>query len=75
MLISDLPYSSTVKIEVISSSETSIYSQNYMAYIPEDRNLYNQYCENLKSYIMRENGNVSNVGFWENLRKKVKLSL
>jgi hypothetical protein len=41
----------TLKMEVIPSSETSIHIQTTRQYIPEDGNIHNYGCENLKSYI------------------------
>jgi hypothetical protein len=43
---------STLKMEAIFSSETSVdFHRTTRRYIPEDRTLYNHGCENLKSYI------------------------
>jgi hypothetical protein len=48
-----LVYSSTLKMEAIYSSETSVDSQRTEGrYIPEDRTLHNYRCENLKSCIL-----------------------
>jgi hypothetical protein len=46
------PISSTLKMEAICSSETSVETQrNTRRHIPEDDTLHNHRCENLKSYI------------------------
>jgi hypothetical protein len=51
MLISCFGYSSTLMMEVTSSSETSVvFQQTTWHYIPEDRTFYNRQCANLKSY-------------------------
>jgi hypothetical protein len=43
---------STLKVEAIYSSETSVDTQRTTRlYIPEDGTLHNHRCENLKSYI------------------------
>jgi hypothetical protein len=43
--------SSTLKMEAICSSETSVATQqNTRRHIPEDDTLHNHRCENLKSY-------------------------
>jgi hypothetical protein len=45
--------SSTLKMEAISSSETSVATQQTTRHhIPEDNTLHNHRCENLKSYKM-----------------------
>jgi hypothetical protein len=45
-------FSSTLKMEAIRSSETSVASQQTTRrYIPEDDTPHNHCCENLKSYI------------------------
>jgi hypothetical protein len=52
-LVSCSAYSSTLKIEAICSSETSVdFQQTTRRYIPEDSTLHNHRCENLKSYII-----------------------
>jgi hypothetical protein len=52
MLVSRLAYSSTLKMEAICSSETSVdVHRNARRYIPEDRALHNHRCNNLKSSI------------------------
>jgi hypothetical protein len=44
--------SSTLKMEAICSSETSVATQQTTRrHIPEDDNLHNHRCENLKSYL------------------------
>jgi hypothetical protein len=44
--------SSTLKMEAICSSETSVDTQRTTRrYIPEDDTLHNHRCENLKSYM------------------------
>jgi hypothetical protein len=46
------PFSSTLKMEAISSSEKSVETQQTTRrHIPEDDILQNHRCENLKSYI------------------------
>jgi hypothetical protein len=43
---------STLKVEMICSSETSVHFQRTIRYyISEDRTLHNHGCENVKSYI------------------------
>jgi hypothetical protein len=45
------PISSTLKMEAIYSSETSVVTQRTTwRHIPEDDTLHNHRCENLKSY-------------------------
>jgi hypothetical protein len=39
-------------MEVIRSSETSVHIQTTQRHIPEDGNIHNYRCENLKSYTM-----------------------
>jgi hypothetical protein len=52
MLVSCSAYFCTLKMEVIFSSETSADIQRTTrSYIPEDYNLHNHRCENLKSYV------------------------
>jgi hypothetical protein len=41
---------STLKMEAIRSSETSVHTRSTRRHIPEDRILYNYRCNNLKSY-------------------------
>jgi hypothetical protein len=49
----ELSYSSTLKMKVTCSSETSVdFQQTEWHYIPEDRTLHNHHCENVKSYIL-----------------------
>jgi hypothetical protein len=53
-LVSCSAYFSTLKMEAICSSETSVDSQRTArryTRIPEDGTLHNHRCENLKSYI------------------------
>jgi hypothetical protein len=45
-----LRWFSTLKMELIDSSETSVHIRTTRSYIPEDGNIYNYRCENLKSY-------------------------
>jgi hypothetical protein len=53
VLVFCLVYSSTLKIEVTYSSETSVYFQRATRpYIPEDRPIHNHRGENLKSYTI-----------------------
>jgi hypothetical protein len=50
-LVSYLAYSTTLKMEAIYSSETSVdFQQTTRRYIPEDRTIHNQRCENLTSF-------------------------
>jgi hypothetical protein len=50
LLVSCFAYTSTLKMEAICSSESSIDSnQTTRCYIPECRNFHSQSCENLKS--------------------------
>jgi hypothetical protein len=42
---------STLKMEAISSSETSVYPCSTQRHIPEDDILHSHSCESLKSYI------------------------
>jgi hypothetical protein len=45
------PLSSTLKMEAIYSSETSVdFLRNTRRHIPEDKTLQNNYYENLRSY-------------------------
>jgi hypothetical protein len=47
--------SSTLKMEAICSSETSVATQQTTRpHIPEDDTLYNHRCENLKSYTLEK---------------------
>jgi hypothetical protein len=47
-----LAYSMILKMEVTCSSETWVdFQQAAWRYVPEDRNLHNHCCENLKSYV------------------------
>jgi hypothetical protein len=46
MLVSSLGYSSTLKMEETHSSESVTgFQQTTWHYIPEDRTLYNHYCQ------------------------------
>jgi hypothetical protein len=40
----------TLKLEDIRSSETAVHIQTTRRYIPEDDNVHNYRCENLKAY-------------------------
>jgi hypothetical protein len=52
--------SSTLKMEAICSSETSVATQQTTRrYIPEDDTFHNHHCENLKSYIVFPYGEVT----------------
>jgi hypothetical protein len=52
-LLSCSAYSSTMKMEAMCSSETSVdFQRAIRRYIPKDRTLHNHRCENLKSYIV-----------------------
>jgi hypothetical protein len=42
---------STLKMEMIRSSETSVHTRSTQRHIPEDGILHSHCCENLKSYI------------------------
>jgi hypothetical protein len=51
--VSCLAYSSTLKMEASSSSETSVgFWLTTLSSIPEDSTLHNHRCENFKSYIL-----------------------
>jgi hypothetical protein len=53
-LVSCSAYSSTLKMEAICFSETSVdFQRTTWRYIQEDSTLHNQRCENLKSYIFK----------------------
>jgi hypothetical protein len=55
-------FSSTLKMEAICSSETSVESQQTTRrHIPEDDTLHNHLCENLKSYKCYLNVHVERV--------------
>jgi hypothetical protein len=43
---------STLKMEAIRSSETSVYTRCTRRHVPEDGILHSQRCENLKSFII-----------------------
>jgi hypothetical protein len=59
--VSSLADFSTMKMEAICSSETSVHTRSIRRHIPEDGVLHNHRCENLKSYDL-------NVGFhWANM--------
>jgi hypothetical protein len=45
---------STLKTDAIRSSETSVHTRYTRCQIPEDGNLHSHRCENLKSYITKE---------------------
>jgi hypothetical protein len=49
-----LGWFSTLKMEVISFSETSGHIRTTRRYIPEEGNINNYRCKNLKSYILSE---------------------
>jgi hypothetical protein len=52
MLVSSLIYSSTLKMGRNFFSETSVdFQRTARRCIPEDKNIHNHSCENLKSYI------------------------
>jgi hypothetical protein len=52
-LVSCSAYSSTLKMEAICTSETSVdIQQTTGRYIPQGSTLHNHHCENLKSYIV-----------------------
>jgi hypothetical protein len=50
---SSLGYFSTLKMETIRSSETSVHTRSTRRYIPEDGILHSHRCENLKSYTIQ----------------------
>jgi hypothetical protein len=51
LLVGLLDFSSTLKVEALCSSETSVATQlTTRRHIPEDNILHNHRCENLKSY-------------------------
>jgi hypothetical protein len=53
LLVGLLDFSSTLKMEALCSSETSVATQQTTRHhIPEDYTLHNHHCENLKSYIV-----------------------
>jgi hypothetical protein len=67
--------SSTLKLEAICSSETSVATQQTTRrHIPEDDILHNHRCANLKSYVIQsrpkgmenEAGVSSNSGYYKN---------
>jgi hypothetical protein len=63
-------YSSTLKMEVICFSETSVdFQRTARRYIPEYSTLHNHRCENLKSYIIYAvyAAGVYPVGSWTGL--------
>jgi hypothetical protein len=52
VLLEELTYSSTLKMEATCSSETSVdYQRTTRSYIPEDRTLYLHVVSNLINYI------------------------
>jgi hypothetical protein len=53
VLVSGLPYFSTMKKEAIYSSETSTdFQQTTQLYVAEDRILHNRYSEKLKPHLL-----------------------
>jgi poly-D-alanine transfer protein DltD len=44
---------STLKMEAIYSSETSVDARSTQRHIPEDDNLHSHRCESLKSYLFK----------------------
>jgi hypothetical protein len=58
LLVSFLAYSSTLKMEVIFSSETSGSLRTIQHYNPGDHTLHSDSCENLKSTRVCRVGNV-----------------
>jgi hypothetical protein len=44
---------STLKMDAISSSETSVNTRSTQRHIPEDDILHSHRCESLKSYIVK----------------------
>jgi hypothetical protein len=62
---------STLKMAVICFSERSVHIRTAWCYIPEDGNIQNDCCENLKSYVKKVLGqSVSSV-----LMKRASLGL
>jgi hypothetical protein len=49
-----LGWFSTLKMEAIRSSETSVSIWTTQRHIPEDDNIHNYHCENIKSDMYRE---------------------
>jgi hypothetical protein len=47
-----LGWFSTLKMEAIRSSKTSVHIHTTQRYIPEDDSVHNYRCENLKSYVI-----------------------
>jgi hypothetical protein len=45
---------STLKMEAIRSSETSVHARCIQRYITEDGILHNHRCKNLKSYMIQD---------------------
>jgi hypothetical protein len=45
---------STLKMEEIRSSETSVHARSTRCHIPEDGILHSHHCENLESEIIRD---------------------
>jgi hypothetical protein len=71
-LVSCLAYSSTLKMEVTCSSETSVdFQRTTQRYIPKDRNIHNHRCEDFKSYILTEDFG----GFLESLQANAGILL
>jgi hypothetical protein len=71
-LISCSTYSSTQKMEAICSSETSVDFRRITTwrFIPENNNLHNHRCANLKSYILR---NLISYLYWTSIKYTVLL--
>jgi hypothetical protein len=66
------PISSTLKMEAICSSETSVETQRTTRrHILEDDTLHNHHCENLKSYkglLIRMESGTARAAAWNTFR-------
>jgi hypothetical protein len=64
MLVSCLAYSSTLKMEAMCTSETSVvFQRTTQFFITEDSSLHDHYCENLKSYIYENSLKKNEMGY------------
>jgi hypothetical protein len=67
--------SSTLKMEAMSSSETSVVTQQpTRRHIPENDSLHNHRCENLKSYTIPVHINIILSSFTQSLLHLILLS-
>jgi hypothetical protein len=78
LLVGLLGFSSTLKMEALCSSETSVATQQTTRrHIPEDYTLHNHRCENLKSNIQHLSlyKNMSEFGYshLENNNRSIKI--